>query len=80
VNDDDGARHHWPEEERSQRVEPRLSRYRRVVRFLQGAFVLGAVDRSVSMPRNQDAMSNVIGMGVSGDASREANSTEKPPD
>jgi len=63
--------HRWPEEEPTQRITPRLSRYQRVIRFLGGAFLLGGVDRNFGTPRNQASAPNVIGVGISGQVSRE---------
>ena len=64
--------HHWPEEEPSQKITPRLSRYQRLIRFLGGAFALGAVDQSLGSPRNRGtAAPDVIGIGISGEVSRE---------
>jgi hypothetical protein len=74
------AMHHWPEEEATQRIEPKLRRRQRIVRFMQEAFILGGVDRNFGTPRNQDPMRNVLGVGVVGDVSRSANSVDKPQD
>jgi hypothetical protein len=65
--------HHWPEEELTERVEPRRSRYQRVMRFLTEAFEVGMVARSVGSPRNQDPVRNVAGIGISSERSRDAN-------
>jgi hypothetical protein len=63
--------HRWPEEEPTQRIAARPSRYQRVIKFLGGAFLLGGVDRNFATPRNQASAPNVIGIDISGELSRE---------
>jgi hypothetical protein len=71
---------HWPDDEPTQRVEVKQTRYQRAVRFMQEAFGVGGVATSLGTPRNQDPMKNVIGIGLSADRSREANSADEPKD
>jgi hypothetical protein len=65
--------HHWPEADATQRVTPKLSRYQRLIRFLQGAAALEAVDANVGLARGQNPMPNVMGIGMSEDLARDAN-------
>jgi hypothetical protein len=47
---------------------------------LGGAFLLGAVDRNLGTPRSQAAAPNVIGIGLSGEVSREDKHGSSPND